>query len=375
MSDTVYRTGTPAEREEIIDFANYVFSQAHRPHDFKTLLPKTYADDAPDFSDWHFLAVRDGRIRALVSCRPTDLYLGGGKLSCGCVGTVSVHPYSRGEGHMKQLMAMMLEDCRRRGYDMIFLGGQRQRYEYFGFESACMITDYYISAASVRHALGDADDSGIAFTEITEGMEKELDFAWELADRQALHGERPREDFLRIMHSWNSKLWLVTADGVPSGYVMGNVSEIALTDEALLPRVIKAMIRDGQNDGVTIPAAPHETERRKILERIFHSRSLHAGEMVNVLNWKNTLSVLLSFKASYMRLNDMRAELDIDGEKLTISVKDGVPAVTEGGEGSIKLTHIEAQQLMFGFERAILPDERFGNVLPLPIYISPADTY
>lgn len=375
MADTEYRCGTPAERADMIDFANYVFSQAHRPHDFKTLLPKTYADDAPDFSDWHFLAVRDGHIRAMVSCRPTEMYVGKMKLSCGCVGSVSVHPYSRGEGHMKTLMAMMLEDSRKRGYDMLFLGGQRQRYEHFGFESACIQTDYMISEASARHAMADIDDTGVSFTEITADMEKELDFARELANRGAIHGVRPREEFLAIMHSWNSKLWLVTVDGKPSGYIMGDVSELMLTDENLLPRVIKAMMRDGRKEAVTIPAAPYETERIRILEGIFHHRSVHSGEMVNVLNWKNTLAALLGLKASCTRLNDVKAELDIDGEKLTIEVRNGVPAVTEGGEGSIKLTHIEAERLMFGFERAFLPDERFGNLLPLPLYISPADTF
>lgn len=374
MENTEYRCGKPEERADIIDFDNYVFSQAHRPHDFKTLLPKTYADNAPDFTPWHYIAVREGRIRALVACRPTELYLGKNKLSCGCVGSVSVHPYARGEGHMKQLMALMLEDSKKRGYDMLFLGGQRQRYEYFGFESACIIFDYGMSGNSVRHALENVDDSGITFTEVTEGMEKELDFCKDLADKQVIHGGRDKEYFLDIMHSWTSKLCLITVDGVPSGYVMGNVSELTLTDENLLPRVIKALMRVSGSD-FSIPAAPHETERLRILEGICHGRRVHSGEMVNVLNWKNTLNALLSLKASYMRLNDVKAEVDIDGEKLTIEVKNNVPTVSEGGEGKIKLTHFEAQNLMFGFERAFLPDERFGNLLPLPLYISPADTF
>ena len=370
-----YRAGKPEERAEIIDFANYVFSQAHRPHDFKTLLPKTYADDAPDFSSWHYLAMEKNRIRALVSCRPTDLYLGNSKLSCGCVGTVSVHPYARGEGHMKQLMALMLEDSRKREYDMLFLGGQRQRYQYFGFETACICAEYTMTASSVRHALADADDSGVVFTEITRDMERELMFTWELANKQTLHGGRPKDEFLNIMHSWNSRFRLITVDGTWSGYVMGNVGELVLTDENLLPRVIKALMRDAANNRVCIPAALHETERMKTLEKICDYRGFGMGEMVNVLNWKNTLSALLSFKASFMQLNDMKAELDIDGEKLTIEVNEGVPAVSEGGAGTIKLTHLEAEQLMFGFERTLLPDIRFGNVLPLPLYIGSADTY
>ena len=371
---TEYRVARPEERADMIDFANYVFSQAHQPHNFKTLLPKTYADDAPDFSSWHFLALQEGRIRALVSCRPTELYLGGNKLSCGCVGTVSVHPYSRGEGHMKKLMEMLLDDCKKRDYDMVFLGGQRQRYGYFGFEPACICSDYVLTPNSVRHALENVDDSEIGFTEITDGMEKELDFAWELANTQVLHGGRSREDFLRIMHSWNQKLWLVTGNDMPLGYVMGDGCEIVLKDETQLPCVLKALQRrSGKN--LTITVAPHDTGRIKLLEGIYDSRRFHAGEMVNVLNWKNTLNALLSLKASYMRLNDMKAELDIDGEKLTIQVNDNVPSVIEGGNGEIKLTKLEAERLMFGMERAFLPDERFGNVLPLPLYIGPADTY
>ena len=42
MKPTEYVVDTPADREEIVDFANYVFSQAHVPHDFKPLLPKEF---------------------------------------------------------------------------------------------------------------------------------------------------------------------------------------------------------------------------------------------------------------------------------------------------------------------------------------------
>ena len=34
----------PGEKEEIVEFIDYVFSKAHRPHDFATLLPKLYGE-------------------------------------------------------------------------------------------------------------------------------------------------------------------------------------------------------------------------------------------------------------------------------------------------------------------------------------------
>ncbi|MBQ6646260.1 MAG: GNAT family N-acetyltransferase, partial [Clostridia bacterium] len=105
MAQTVYTNGAPGEMPEIIDFINYVFSQAHVPHDFKALLPKVYGDDAPlGVERFHFLAKQDGKIVGCVACRPTELIFGDQTLSCGFVGSVSVHPYHRGEGHMKRLM-------------------------------------------------------------------------------------------------------------------------------------------------------------------------------------------------------------------------------------------------------------------------------
>ena len=40
-----YRIADPSDRENYIDFINYVFSHAYGPSDFKTMLPKEYGDN------------------------------------------------------------------------------------------------------------------------------------------------------------------------------------------------------------------------------------------------------------------------------------------------------------------------------------------
>ena len=37
------RWATPQDKHDIIDFIDFVFSKAHRPHDFATLLPSSTA--------------------------------------------------------------------------------------------------------------------------------------------------------------------------------------------------------------------------------------------------------------------------------------------------------------------------------------------
>ncbi|WHX49067.1 GNAT family N-acetyltransferase [Paenibacillus woosongensis] len=68
------------------------------------------------------------------------------------LGTVSIHPRARGEGHMKALMDMWLEELRNT-CDMVVLYGQRQRYEYFGFTLGGVKFKYFVGGANVRHGL------------------------------------------------------------------------------------------------------------------------------------------------------------------------------------------------------------------------------
>ena len=209
-----YCIAEPADRERVVDFANYVFSQAHRPHDFKTLLPKVYADDAPETAV-HYIARReDGAIRAMVANLPVRLRFGDAALQAGMIGTVSVHPYARGEGHMKRLMQMMLDDARARRLDLLALGGLRQRYGYFGFESGGAAAAYDITETNVRRGLADVSADGIVFQEIASEDCEGFDFAWRLANARRIGGERPRADFLRIMRSWDSHLRLIARDGL-----------------------------------------------------------------------------------------------------------------------------------------------------------------
>ena len=190
-----YRLSLPSEWDDVVDFANFVFSQAHRPHDFKTLLPKVYADGAPEIAR-HFVAVRGGRIRAMVADCLQELRVGDRTLRAGMVGTVSVHPYSRGEGHMKKLMAMMIDDAQQSGLDLLILGGQRQRYGYFGFDNFGCTPHYTLTDASVRHGCAGVDASGISFSELTEEKPGAVDFAWALSQREISAGVRLRAEFL-----------------------------------------------------------------------------------------------------------------------------------------------------------------------------------
>ncbi len=121
-----------ADFDEAMEFLNGVFGE-HRPHDFATLLPSIYQPSDEHMACNHALR-EDGRIRAVVGLFPIDWQVGDRLLKVGGIGGVSTHPGVRGKGYMGILMRHCVERMKAEGFHLSWLGGQRQRYGYFGYE-------------------------------------------------------------------------------------------------------------------------------------------------------------------------------------------------------------------------------------------------
>lgn len=372
---TEFRIATAADKEEIIDFINYVFSQAHRPHDFKTLVPKSYADDAINMGAVHYVAKKDGKIRAVVACRTLDVSVGGAVLKYGLIGNVSVHPYCRGEGFMKTLLNMAIEDAKQKGIDILALGGQRQRYAYFGFENAGANLRFTVSKENIRHCFGDLDISDITFRSFDNASDAELQEANALYENRPFHAVRPWAEYRNIMRTWNRVSRLILRKDAIIGYSSGD--ELVLKNERDLSAVLKALFA---SDGLTemkLTVAPYQKERAAFFTRICEDSCIVETEQIRVLNWEKVLQTLLAFKASYTPVLDGTVLLAIDGEGLQITVADGKPAVekAEITASSLSMTLNEAQLRLFGLNSLLLPEERLKNWAPLPFLIDGPDTY
>ena len=236
-----YEKAHPGEENKIVDFGNYVFSQSARPHDFRALLPKVYREGKQN-AHMHYVAHdENGDIRAMVACLPLHMEIAGEKLLVGTVGTVSVHPYARGEGHMKHVMKLMQDDARAQGMDAVVLGGRRQRYNFFGYEHAGANAVFSLNTDNVRHALGAADDTALTFQKVEDGDTALIDQCYALYQKGLVRGARPREEYLSYMRSWNGTLVAILKDGRFVGALQecGTLGEVLLENESDLPAVIR----------------------------------------------------------------------------------------------------------------------------------------
>ena len=381
MTEFIYRRALPADRDHLLDFINMVFSIAYEPHNYIERLPKVYAEGRFDNAIHNIALNANGDIRGVVSLMPGTLRVGDAALRTGYVGNVSTHPYGRGEGHMKALMARMKADALSEGMDLVALGGQRQRYGYFGFTPGGLRAVYAVNRSNLRHALADADVQGIDFTPL-EGADAALaGAAFDLFDSQPVRMARRREDFSIILRSWRQTPWLILKDGAFAGYLTVSkdgeeIGEILLADMAVLPAALKAWMLSRDVQEVSIPVAPYDRALNRALGAFAEEWQLQVCQKLLVLNFPKVIAALMPLAAARGPMQDGTLSLYVDGAPLTVAVEAGRVSVTGAApEDAPRLTAAQAQELFFSpfadAARAGLP----AGWLPLPLYIAETDCF
>lgn len=376
-----YRKARTEERADLVDFGNYVFSQAHQPHDFKTLLPKVYADcvDPADVSTSHYIAVEGGKIRAMVGCPTSRIRYLDETVRLGLVGTVSVHPYARREGHMRRLMADMIADASGRGIDVLALGGQHQRYQHYGFEQAGTSVLFRFGEGSIRHSFGAIERPDVTFRPLEEG-DPALGDCFCLYEAQPVAGGRPRDQFLAISRSWTSTLFAVEREGVYLGYLISSgerISELVLSDEADADVTLRSWFRR-KPDPFTIQVPVWMGSRIARWIRDCSNYVLESQEMIRVVNWLPLLKGSLKLRCFCGPVQDGDTVLELDGKRFHLSVKDGAGSVEETGEPPIRsLAGPEAVRCLFTHGLAACPALRWLDCdwLPLPFELPEVERF
>lgn len=363
---TEYRFARPEEEAEALDFINAVFSQAARPHDFAKLIPKVYAH--PGFSGLHAVAVEDGRIRGTIAMLPITVRAGDAALKCGYIGSVSVHPRFRGKGYMKELMRMQIEEARRQGFDFMSLGGQRQRYQYFGFVRYGDTIHFYLNQANARHALPKETPFRFAPAE-----ERHAETIAALHQAQALYCERPR--LLDTLRTYGGVPYAILNGDAFSGYLVSmgeQITELCLRNEADLPAVMSAWMREHKSSEVL--CGGERTERIRGLAAFAENYAISPSAMIKVLNWENLLRTLLRLRS----LADGERVIKIENVgAFRLAVENGQAVVVPSlSQPDYTWTETEASEALFSpLHASLVPDPLLRSWLPLTMDIPIPDQF
>ena len=399
--DTQFMKAGPEDYDEVIDLGNYVFSHAHGRHDFPSELPKLYKPEY--FMDGiHYMAREGNKFTAIIGAYPLELEMDGfPSLPGRGIGMVSVHPYRRRKGYMTELMKAALEDMKKDGMVFSCLGGQRQRYEAFGYEPAGTAYTFSFNEDNIRHTIGAQRSAGLSLRPIQSG---DISFLDEI---QALHNAKPirmlrrRDRLFDILYSMNAKALAVTEGGRFVGYIicrgedMREISEINANDLSRLPEILGLYLREnsGKRDSVNVLAGPHEGEKIAALSRFAEEVTVNHAYQFVVFDYPRFIEPFLKLRERERKLADGSLVLDISGgPRLRLAVTRGIASVAKiaeerpqeartGGEPQpeLRLKDREAVRLLFSPMAAeTMPAIRnsvfLQSLLPLPLFFETADT-
>lgn len=370
--------GTPEMYDDLMDFMNYVFGFDGDGKDFKKLLPKCYKREYdPCYNN--YVVTEDGKLRAAIGAYDADLCVNGEILKTRGIGNVAVHPYFRSKGYMKDCMHMALRDMIEDGVDISLLGGQRQRYQHFGFEQAGAQYVVSVDRGNLRRAFENVPVPDYELRDVGEADTDLIGKMYALHSARNYRMIRSRETFFDIARSWRSNVTAILKDGEFRGYFTGDLNELTLTDPAALTDVVRNYVKQRGDVSIDVPA--WETDIVGVLRSFGGGISYGNSEMFNILNYRHVTEVLLKYKASREILEDGELTLLIHGfagdERFHIAVKENeVTVETSAAGAALELEHLEAISFLtgiFSHQREALLPPPIRSWFPLPLFTDPAD--
>ena len=132
---------------------------------------------------------------------------------------------------MQRLMRRCVEEARTQGYHLSWLGGQRQRYAYFGYERCGTAIQFNLNKSNIAHTTGTL--SHIHFEAIAQHQGDRLQRAFALHAAQAVHTQRPEAELYAHLTCWNSQPHAALVGNEMVGYLIvrpgGAIGELLAT--------------------------------------------------------------------------------------------------------------------------------------------------
>lgn len=364
---------------ELVRFADRIFGQGVQPGGFSSLLPKLYAQDC-NSAEQHLVLREDGEIRALLLCAIQTVFIAGQKHLMAQIGTVSVDPDSRGKGYMGRMLEKSREKIEDHGCEMSTLGGQRQRYGYFGYEPAGIEVRASVTPANLRHVFKNKSED-YSFVPLSSDSPY-IEQSRCLYQAQGIALDRPKINFSEILHSWRSKPYALLNQNQFVGYLSVTPGDLPQVHELLLndsenPTDIFGVIGEhfGCGKSVEYYAPAYDVSKLNSLCDISESYSIMPSHQFLALRFSSLIKSLLTLKSRYTLLQDGEMNFAIEGETFCICVENQKVSVTSITKKSriTTLSRSEATRIFFS-PRGFLPlntkDDRFvPGWFPVPLYI------
>jgi predicted N-acetyltransferase YhbS len=380
MPDLIERL-TADDFQEAVDFMGMAFG-FESPRDFPMLLPQIYRP-TDEWMRCNYAIRRDGQIVSMVGAYPRDWQIGDETLKLVGIGGVCTHPDYRGQGLMKALMNRAVSDMKLEGCHISWLGGQRQRYQHYGYEKCGAESHFTLRRANFRNA--DFTPGEIRFEPMGEHYPDRIALAKVFHEAKPMHVQRSKEDFVLFLLCGFSEPWVaLNAEGKVLGYLVTTpdtrgIREIASDCVNTSLDMLFAWSNRIERD-LSVNVQPDDVELLRVLANHAESVAVSGSGNWQVFDWATTLQAVMKVKHKTRGLAEGKVRIGI-GEETYLATVDstGASCVRDEGETDISLTSFPAHRVMFGPARpsdgAEVPDSAriLESWAPLPLGFLRAD--
>ncbi len=284
----------PDRRDELTLFLNRAFA---RPDDYPRFYPEDYAPPGKRTTD-QYAILESGRIVAAAGVYPITWRIGQSTLRIACVGNVSVDPERRGHGLMQRLMQFVLEQIRREEYPLAVLGGQRQRYQYFGWERAGSWVKYTLNRSNLKHAPCFADLPPLTVEPLGDDPATTAALA-RLHAAQPVRCDRPPLHLDKWLRRWEAHPFIArAADGSVSGYAVvrgkpGGIIELVYDRPETALGIIRALVEREEAGTLACQVEPMNLPLQRLLGEFAEQMQVTEAGNWQVLDWPVVVGTLL----------------------------------------------------------------------------------
>ena len=356
----IYKGRCPEElTAHLLDVLNDVFFSEDPNTNFLDLLPKLYKDKYnPAYNN--LIISEDNVIKAAIGCFPSKAVVAGRELNILGIGNVAVAKDSRSKGYMIELMNDAIELMKDGDYDYSLLGGQRQRYGFFGYDPIGSEIRFLIDKGNIRRIIGEERKSKFTARKLTANDTEILKKIKDLYSSLNFRVERKDEDMFDVLCSWKNLPYAVFDGDEFKGYFCvtpdesKHIAEARTVNIADMLELFMCVIDMKNIEGVSLNVPLFDTDLCDFMAKNCGGLSIGTPEMINIFNFGRFTEAFLALKANRMKLCEGELTLLIHGmkrdERITITVDaDNNVTVTETEkEADLELSHREAINFICG---------------------------
>ncbi len=302
----------------------------HGPTWFHTNLPTIYQPTDEDMAN-NFAIRVDGRLAAVVGVFPATMICGDRPLKHAGIGGVSTGRDFRRLGLMKRVMDHVVQAIREEGYALSYLGGQRQRYRYWGWERTGLTLRARLCHANLRH-----EPTWQRIVPLSLRRVEANDPC--LPAMQALHDQRPRRmsrpRFADHLVEWSGQPMVgVDVDDQVAAYGCmragkSEIDDLTARDADAALGFVRAAIEVEKHDQFLFLDPVVEPALQPLID-MAEVVSLEESGNWQIFDWPAVTEALLRLSMRRRPLLDGRVVLEAQGHagvRFEISVERGNPA-------------------------------------------------